>query len=219
MTDRDGILLAVCENPEDDLPRLAYADLCEENGDEARARYIRACLKMARAGQEPVVLTQAMGPGWDEELTTAWQEAAWAFVKVTSKPVIEVDGDFPTWYYAPLAAGDWSRGFPWVLRLNNLYEFDEYAAKVFRKIPITAVQLGIGGIRYPLQGPDMADQMWKISWEYNKMPEDLASWLWDGKSEPPRYRSEAEAAEALNRACVKVGRTRAGLKRIDGVDR
>jgi uncharacterized protein (TIGR02996 family) len=37
----DGILRAICENPDDDGPRLVYADWCEEQGDADRAEFIR----------------------------------------------------------------------------------------------------------------------------------------------------------------------------------
>src|SRR5262249_38310630 len=42
--DREGLLAAIRAAPEDDLPRLAYADWLDENGDEAgqaRARLVR----------------------------------------------------------------------------------------------------------------------------------------------------------------------------------
>lgn len=39
--ERAALLRAVCDGPDDDLPRLAYADWCEENGEEARANVIR----------------------------------------------------------------------------------------------------------------------------------------------------------------------------------
>jgi uncharacterized protein (TIGR02996 family) len=44
MTERDALLRAVCENPEDDTPRLVFADWLQENGNEsdrARAEFIR----------------------------------------------------------------------------------------------------------------------------------------------------------------------------------
>lgn len=40
-TDRDALLRAVLDHPDDDLPRLAFADWCEENGDDARAEFVR----------------------------------------------------------------------------------------------------------------------------------------------------------------------------------
>jgi uncharacterized protein (TIGR02996 family) len=39
---------AILERPDDDLPRLAYADWLEENGEEKRARFIRLQLEKAR---------------------------------------------------------------------------------------------------------------------------------------------------------------------------
>lgn len=33
MAQHDALLAAVCAAPDDDLPRLAYADWCDENGD------------------------------------------------------------------------------------------------------------------------------------------------------------------------------------------
>src|SRR3954471_9486928 len=42
---QDGFLADIIEHPDDDAPRLIYADWLEENGDQARAQFIRApCL-------------------------------------------------------------------------------------------------------------------------------------------------------------------------------
>jgi uncharacterized protein (TIGR02996 family) len=48
MTERDALLRAVCENPDEDTPRLVYADWLQENGDEERAEFIRAQCEAAR---------------------------------------------------------------------------------------------------------------------------------------------------------------------------
>jgi uncharacterized protein (TIGR02996 family) len=50
MTERDALLRAVCENPDDDTPRLVFADWLQENGNEsdrARAEFIRIHLPLA----------------------------------------------------------------------------------------------------------------------------------------------------------------------------
>lgn len=39
---------AIRANPDDDLPRLVYADWCDENGDPARAEFIRVQCELAR---------------------------------------------------------------------------------------------------------------------------------------------------------------------------
>ena len=41
MTDRDALLRAICANPEDDAPRLIYADWLDEHGDPLQAEFIR----------------------------------------------------------------------------------------------------------------------------------------------------------------------------------
>ena len=48
MTQRDALLRAVCENPDDDLPRLVFADWCEENGEPERADFIRTQIELRR---------------------------------------------------------------------------------------------------------------------------------------------------------------------------
>jgi uncharacterized protein (TIGR02996 family) len=41
MSDRDALLAAITANPDDDLPRLVYADWLEEYGEAGRAEFIR----------------------------------------------------------------------------------------------------------------------------------------------------------------------------------
>jgi uncharacterized protein (TIGR02996 family) len=46
--DEDALLRAVWDAPHDDAPRLVYADWLEENGDAARAEFIRVQIELAR---------------------------------------------------------------------------------------------------------------------------------------------------------------------------
>lgn len=48
MTDGDALLAAILANPEEDTPRLVYADWLQENGDEARAEFIRIQCELYR---------------------------------------------------------------------------------------------------------------------------------------------------------------------------
>ncbi|QJW93152.1 TIGR02996 domain-containing protein [Frigoriglobus tundricola] len=51
MTERDALLRAICANPDDDTPRLVYADWLDEHGDRrdrARAGLIRASISIHR---------------------------------------------------------------------------------------------------------------------------------------------------------------------------
>src|SRR5687767_10981812 len=43
-----ALLAAVCAAPDDDLPRLVYADWCDENGQPERAEFIRTEIEMAK---------------------------------------------------------------------------------------------------------------------------------------------------------------------------
>jgi len=49
MTDHEALLAVVRESPDDDLPRLVYADWLDENGGGERAAFIRAQVEAARA--------------------------------------------------------------------------------------------------------------------------------------------------------------------------
>ena len=46
-----GLLADIAENPDDDTPRLVFADWHEENGDPARAEFIRVQLALASADE------------------------------------------------------------------------------------------------------------------------------------------------------------------------
>ncbi|HJZ56263.1 MAG TPA: TIGR02996 domain-containing protein, partial [Gemmataceae bacterium] len=51
MTDEHALLAAIREHPEEDTPRLVYADWLDEQGGQAnrdRAEYIRAAVELAR---------------------------------------------------------------------------------------------------------------------------------------------------------------------------
>lgn len=49
MTDYAALLAAVCDRPDDDTPRLVFADFLDDEGDAARAAFIRTQVELARA--------------------------------------------------------------------------------------------------------------------------------------------------------------------------
>jgi uncharacterized protein (TIGR02996 family) len=53
VNEREALLRAVCENPDEDTPRLVFADWLQENGDEARAEFIRLQIRFARGNYLP----------------------------------------------------------------------------------------------------------------------------------------------------------------------
>ena len=52
-SDEEGLLAAIRDNPDDDTPRLAYADWLQEHGQDDRAEFIRlqcAAARLCEAG-------------------------------------------------------------------------------------------------------------------------------------------------------------------------
>jgi uncharacterized protein (TIGR02996 family) len=64
MSDEDALLAAIIADPDDDTPRLVYADWLQENGDEDRAEFIRVQIERAR-----------IEPGSDRHLELRRREA------------------------------------------------------------------------------------------------------------------------------------------------
>ena len=59
MSDRDALLAAILAHPDEDTPRLAYADYLDEHGDAPRAEFIRAQIELAQHhGAEPHLLDE-----------------------------------------------------------------------------------------------------------------------------------------------------------------
>ena len=52
MTDQDALLRAVRAHPDDDTPRLVYADWLDEHGDPRRAEFVRVQCRIARADDD-----------------------------------------------------------------------------------------------------------------------------------------------------------------------
>src|SRR5688572_12625546 len=75
MAENAALFAAIIANPREDTPRLAYADWLDENGDPARARFIRLQYeieklppigpKASKAKKEADALLQKHGTEWD----------------------------------------------------------------------------------------------------------------------------------------------------------
>jgi uncharacterized protein (TIGR02996 family) len=119
--DADALLRSVLAAPDDDAPRLIYADWLDEHGDPARAEFIRAQVELARpstdrARREQLVqaertLLRANGAAW-----TAW---------------------LPAW----VQEREFRRGFVEGIRCEA-GAFISGADEVRRRTPLSAVRVG-----------------------------------------------------------------------------
>ncbi len=50
MNERDALMRSICETPDDDTPRLVFADWLDEHGESDRAEFIRVQIEAARIG-------------------------------------------------------------------------------------------------------------------------------------------------------------------------
>jgi uncharacterized protein (TIGR02996 family) len=122
-----ALLAAVCDAPEDDLPRLAYADWLDDHGDEVRAGFIRAQVELARL------------PSWDRK--------AEALRKKTEKLS---RGNLAAWYVPLMEAtkgevsGEFHRGFVGSL-IGAAGDITRHLAVAVRRFPIRELQIDCSG--------------------------------------------------------------------------
>jgi len=132
MFEQDAFLRAVCENPDDDAPRLVYADWLEEHGDP-RGEFIRlSCERsnLPRLDPRRRVLTERL-----DELQKAY-DVVWR-EQMPHLPGV-------TW-------GVYDRGFIYMAKLEGPDTFQRHADQIFAAAPIQALILrdaGVQTIRY-----------------------------------------------------------------------
>ncbi|MFM8273104.1 MAG: TIGR02996 domain-containing protein [Gemmata sp.] len=70
LSQHEAFLRAIFDAPDDDTPRLVYADFLQENGEEDRAVFIRW---QCRQGPRPAVVPDAL-EAYDRGFSTAWKK-------------------------------------------------------------------------------------------------------------------------------------------------
>src|SRR5262245_2184200 len=121
-SDAEALWAAVLANPEDDAPRLVYADWLDEHGQPERAAFIRLQIEWARAPKHDpirVVLARRADRLWD------LYGADW----VAELPRI----DHITW-------GEFDRGFPRAVVARSLADFERVAAQLSAIAPIDTLE-------------------------------------------------------------------------------
>src|SRR5205085_5003860 len=124
MAQEDTLLAAVRQDPEDDAPRLVYADWLEEHGDPARAEYIRLQCRLAE--RERDVDPTFPDPDWEREMELERaNHDRWA-------------AELPTLPGVYFSFGDAFRGFP-AVAARNPDGLARHADRILAATPIEAV--------------------------------------------------------------------------------
>jgi uncharacterized protein (TIGR02996 family) len=128
----DALYRAICEFPDEDTPRLAFADLLEESGDPLRAEFIRLQVELVRV------------PEYDPLWVKCRQFHPGVFL-----------GHYMTGTLPKLPAGfshyRFRRGFSWLAQVLGSDVFTERAQALFAAAPIQAMSFDDRG------RPDLAE--------------------------------------------------------------
>jgi len=127
-SDHDALLAAVLAAPDDDLPRLVYADWVEEQGEPDRAAFIRAQIELART------------PPWEPFSVRC--QAFHSSDLVRGQPRA---GDLPDLGDGRLLGWDpdfaFRRGFGWGLAVRQPRTLAEVGARIFATAPVGRLSL------------------------------------------------------------------------------
>ncbi|HUR53165.1 MAG TPA: TIGR02996 domain-containing protein, partial [Gemmataceae bacterium] len=125
MTPHDALYAAICAHPDEDTPRLAFADLLEEEGDSPRAAFIRTQVALARVPE--------YDPLWVKTRHFDFNAiSGWGVAHTLPKNLPAGCGwhDF-----------EFRRGFPWKVSVRSLDTFLDGGAAVFDAAPIQALEI------------------------------------------------------------------------------
>jgi uncharacterized protein (TIGR02996 family) len=125
VTEHDALLAAVCAEPDEDTPRLAYADFLEENGEPDRAAFVRAQVELARL--EP----------WEPfAVECRWRRPDWVTGEPFRPTLPRLVGPSVEWH--PMA---FRRGLGWYVNVRSLIAWEQLGPDVLSRAPVGEMQL------------------------------------------------------------------------------
>src|SRR5438067_3030369 len=125
MTEHDALVAAICAEPDDDTPRLVYADFLQENGEPERAAFVRAQVELART------------PAWEPfAVLCRWRRTDWLTGKPFRGTLPPVDGSGVEW-----PAEAFRRGLGWRLNVRSLVAWEQQESAVLGRAPVGEMRL------------------------------------------------------------------------------
>lgn len=222
MTDGEALLAAILDAPDDDTPRLVYADWLSENGDEARAEFIRVQVELAQVNAErsqAAPTSSRDGSLWAKQNRLRARERELFAHRCQEWFPNHTNGEFK-W-----CAGNeqWDRNGCWFTRglvseiRLPLAAWEQHAVEIWSRQPVTKCVLTD---RVPEPYPQFAEHTWSRSTngaaDEHTLPDDIFFALDKFKpSHVPNdfndwrdYPAPELALDALSRAACLVGRQR-----------
>lgn len=214
MTDEAALLRAICEQPDEDTPRLLYADWHMEYGDAVLGEYIRICVETdgqpgcPKTGAKYVLCRIATGCERCDKLhrLNAIYDDVWK----------AQDAELAR--FGCVRPNDPHRGRGLVYRIHlPQAAFLEHAAEIFARWPITEVRLtdkrataAPGGFVWGRGG---GDESWRLAGPLYDRLDGFWTAFPGGNlhSATSYYHDQNLATAAQSRACVAFGRHAAGL--------
>jgi uncharacterized protein (TIGR02996 family) len=120
----DALYRAICAQPDEDTPRLMFADLVDERGDHLRARFIRT--QVALAAVPPYEPAWVAARQFEPDAATGWGMA---------HTLPKVPGGY-SWHRF-----EFRRGFPWKIGVLSLGAFVKGGDAIFDAAPIQALDI------------------------------------------------------------------------------
>jgi uncharacterized protein (TIGR02996 family) len=224
-SDADGLLRAILADPADDLPRLAYADWLEEQGESDRAEFVRVQYELTQLAflDDDVCPRCGAGVGQYHENDCPATRLRRREKELLNWPAGE-EGGYPCWrcaWHAPVPHGGWAweyrRGF--VARVEcATADFLAHAAALFSSQPVEEVRLSDREPGAAGETTKDKDCNWSRAEEGEKLeypwwlPPEIFAKLTPRHGTINAYYGHPELAVAdLSRACVRYGREVAGL--------
>lgn len=128
MSDRDALLAAIRAQPDEDTPRLIFADWLDENDQPARAAFVRAQVELART------------PPWEPfAVRCRWRAPEIVSGKPFRRELPPDNGLMVSWPDEPFR-----RGFGWALNVRVINLWSELAEPLFDREPIGRVAFWTG---------------------------------------------------------------------------
>jgi uncharacterized protein (TIGR02996 family) len=125
MTDHDAFLAAICENPDDDTPRLVFADWLDERDQSEQAAFVRAQIELDRT------------PAWEPfSVLCKWRRSDWFTGHPFLNTLPPVDGFKVEWHQHAFR-----RGFGWRLNIRILHDWEEVEPQFRSRVPLGELHL------------------------------------------------------------------------------